>query len=223
MDLKRAWRNGFLVSLIFAIPLSDLYYNQYSNLFADHDAAATRAPHAATALADVINDNVAGTTTSWDNSVEEHGPTIPGSALAELLLQSGDTDFTDIGKTAIQFDPEDVFQSERSVDFFMDQNSNDGFDSLASLSYRFGNSSAYAPSFSGPFTPNMLAPGEKAVSAETAFVDTFAEPSLETDTATAQTGNESLHNVPEPSLFVLMTVGTISVGSLLYRKSKSTT
>ena len=45
MDLKRAWRNGFLVSLIFAIPLSDLYYNQYSNLLGDNSATKPRVQH----------------------------------------------------------------------------------------------------------------------------------------------------------------------------------
>jgi hypothetical protein len=223
MDLKRAWRNGFLVSLIFAIPLSDQYYNQYSNLFIDDNAAKTRVPHAATGLADAVSDKIADTATSWDNSVDEGSPTIPANYLSNLLLESGDTDISDIRKTAIQFDAQDIFLSERSGDFDLDQNSDVDFGPVASISYGFGNSSAYAPGFSGPFTPSMLAPGGKTASFETQFIDPLAGSSTETDTARAGTGDESLHNVPEPSSFVLMTIGTISVGSLLFRRSKSPT
>jgi hypothetical protein len=105
----------------------------------------------------------------------------------------------------------------------VDQNSDDGFGSSASLSYRFGNSSAYAPGFSGPFMPNMSAPGQKSAPASTTFVDPIAESSTETDTASAETPDASLHHVPEPSSLVLMTIGSITVGSLLYRKSRSIT
>jgi hypothetical protein len=62
----------------------------------------------------------------------------------------------------------------------------------------------------------MFAPGGKTASAETLFVDPLTGSSTQTET-----GDESLHNVSEPSSFVLITIGTISVASLLYRKSRS--
>src|SRR4051794_10492283 len=113
MDLKRAWRNGFLVSLIFALPLSDQYYNQYSNLVIDSSAAKTGVEHAPAGLAHATDDDFRGAAISWDNSDDENGPTIPGSNVTSLLLGSGDTDFNDIQKTAMQFDPQDIFVSER--------------------------------------------------------------------------------------------------------------
>jgi hypothetical protein len=222
MDLKRAWRNGFLVSLIFAIPLSDLYYNQYSNLLGDNGATKPRVQRTAAGLADGTNENIGGAATSWDNSVDENGPTIPVSAVTALLLESGDTDFSDIQKTAIQFDPQEIFQSERIEEVDLDsygsfgQNTDDDFGPLASLSYGFGNPSGSAPGFGGTFTPSMFAPGGRSVSAEALFIDPLAETSTQTEP-----DDESLHNVPEPSSFVLIAIGTISVASLLYRKSKS--
>jgi hypothetical protein len=222
MDLKRAWRNGFLVSLIFAIPLSDQYYNQYSNFPGDSSATKPRVQHSAAGSADVINDDIHGVATSWDNSVDENGRTIPGRTLTALFVESGDTDFSDISKTSIQFDPQDIFLSERIGEVDLDafgsplQNSEDDFGPLASLSYGFGDPSGFAPGFSGTFTPSMFAPGGKTASAETLFVDPLTGSSTQTET-----GDESLHNVSEPSSFVLITIGTISVASLLYRKSRS--
>jgi hypothetical protein len=239
MDLKRAWRNGFLASVIFAIPLSDLYNSQYSNFIVDNNAREAHARHADSGLADGNDDDIANGTTSWDNNIDENGLTLPGNTLTDLLLESGDTDFGDIQKTATQFDPQDFFQSERIGEVDLDnigstrQNIDANIGPLASLTYGFGNSAAYAPGFSGPYMPAMFAPGGKITSAglrnssgensEPTFVDPLSGSSTQTDTASSGMDNESLHTVPETSSLVLITIGTISVASHLYRKSKSQT
>src|SRR5258708_6084124 len=128
MDLKRAWRNGFLASVIFAIPLSDLYNNQHSNFIVDggakhervHGAKSCGANASCDGFSDDSNDDIASRATSWDNSTDESGLTISGNTLADLLLESGEADFGDIQKTAIQFDPQDIFQSEQIGDGALD-------------------------------------------------------------------------------------------------------
>jgi hypothetical protein len=255
MDLKRAWRNGFLVSVIFAIPLSDLYNNQYSNLIADDRPGKTRVQHAShcgtdascTGSTDGDIEDIAGRTTSWDDSADENRLTIPGNTVTDLLVESNDADFSDIQKAAIQFDPQDIFQSEQIGENALDitgtarQNMGASIGSMASLSYGFGNTAAYAPGFSGPFMPVLSSPGGKSASAglqrasgndaETTFVDPLPGSSTQSetgalnetpsDTASSGNGEESLHNVPEPPSFVLITIGTIALASQLYRKSRS--
>ncbi|HET9132193.1 MAG TPA: hypothetical protein VFO86_14655, partial [Terriglobia bacterium] len=124
MDLKRAWRNGFLVTVIFAIPLSDLYNNQLSNLVVDNSTRDGRvAPTGICGthtpcvnLKDVNNaddnDKLSGVPSSWDNNDLEGGLTIPKNVLAGLLPESGETDSNYIQLATIQFDPDDIFLSE---------------------------------------------------------------------------------------------------------------
>jgi hypothetical protein len=244
MDLKRAWRNGFLVSVIFAIPLSDLYTNPLSNLVVDNNATEPRVVHTGSCetcahLKDVHNaddnDKLSGVPSSWDNNVDENNLTVPGNILADLLPESGDPDSGNIQQLLVQFDPQDIFLSEPIRDFDTETSGNPRESGVAS----FG--PYYAPGLSGPFTPAMFTGTGKSANAslqnastddtEIPFVDPIRDSTAETetgapvntafDTTTLGTGDDSLHSVPEPSSLVLMTIGTISVATLLYRKSKT--
>jgi len=243
MDLKRAWRNGFLVLVIFAIPLSDLYYRPFSNLIADDTAKNAHVEHAKSCgsggacpeLAGEVKDDIAGVPSSWDNGVDENSLTIPGNILADLLPDSAGTDFSDLQEAVVQFDPQDIFLSEpiRGLDTNTFKNAREH--GIAN----FG--PGYAPGFSGPFSPAMFSGAGKSANAglhnasgndsETPFVDPIRDSSTEsetgnfidtaTDTTTSGIGDASLHNVPEPSSFILALIGTLSVVALLYRKSKT--
>ena len=236
MDLKRAWRNGFLVSVIFAIPLSDLYNNQFSSLIAENNSKVARVEHAGTCGTDTLCTSsadgdsgiISGVPSAWDNDADEKGPSIPGNVLADLLPETGNGTASDIQQAAVQFDPQDIFLSERNTKIDLGSFGSDRQNSYAS----FGQ--PYAPGFSGPFSPAMFAAGGGKTSAglrnatsensETPFVDPLDDSNaVASDTTTSGIGDESLHNVPEPSSFVLITIGTISVATLLYRKPKTQT
>jgi hypothetical protein len=234
MDLKRAWRNGFLASLIFAIPLSDLYYNQHTNLIIDNSSQKTPVQHAKNCVTDCAGfengsgryGNIASKTSPGKSDIDGSGLAIPGDSLTRMLLESGDSDFGDIREAALQFDPQDIFQSELTGEFDPDSAGNaqqiidTDIGSVASRSYGFGDSRAYAPGFSGPFMPAVFAPGGETGSAGLQNAIGDDTPS---DNTNAEIDNESLHSVPEPTPLVLMTIGTISVAARLYRKSKSST
>jgi hypothetical protein len=243
MDLKRAWRNGFLVTVIFAIPLSDLYFHKFSNHIVHNSTKDARVEHSGSCGTDTSctaspNDNrdeISDVPSSWDNTSDDKSLTIPGHTLAELLFESGGTNFNDIQQTAFQFDPQDIFPSERIGNFDLDtfgsawQHSDD----------HFGH--PIAPGFGGSFAPAMFGSGGKKGFArsqnasgddsESPFVDPVHNSLTQSETdspidaapdiAASGMGDESFHNVPETSSFVLVMLGTISVAMLLYRKSKA--
>lgn len=241
MDLKRAWRNGFLVLVIFAIPLSDLYINRLSNLtIADIAAEAlvrrTGVSGIDASASDLRDDNMGnmpGVPSSWEDTVDENQLTIPRSTFAELLLESGNSDFGDV----LQLDPQDILLSERIGKIDLDP-----FGSTPQNGYAYFGPGA-APGLSGSFTPAIFASGGKKSTAglqsasgddsESSFSDPVPDSLAEaetgaaidtaSDTIVSGIGGESLHIVPEPSSFVLITIGVLSVATRLYRKSKAST
>jgi len=211
MDLKRTWRNGFLASLIFAIPLSDLYYNQHSNLIVDSHVKEGRVKLTAncgshTPCAGLVDDNDDGNnheiphaTSSWNNKIDDSRLKSPGNSLAKLLFESGHTEFRNLQKTAFEFNAQDILQSEWTSDVdsdifgFARQNDDDDFGSPAFLSYGFGNPSTHASGFSGPFMPGMFAPDGKTASADSRNA--------------SGAGPESLFVDPHPESSTLITTG----------------
>ena len=174
MDLKRAWRNGFLVSLIFAIPLSDLYYYQHNKLIVNKSADSSSKTNpirhakicetgtdcAAFENGNSSNGDIASETSSWESDIDGNDLAIPRDSLTRMLFESGSSDFGDVRKVALQFHPQDIFQFfEWTGEFDPDaaesaqQIIDTDIGSLASLSHGFGESKGYAPGFSGPFMP----------------------------------------------------------------------
>jgi hypothetical protein len=242
MDLKRTWRNGFLVLVIFAIPLSDLYFKRHSNQIADNSVEHASSPRTTSSanIADNNNADHSGVPASWGNNANEKNPAIPRNTLADLLFESGDTPFNDIPfddiqQTPIPFDPQDIFLSKGTGRIDRNNFRGDRQNSNAPFGLQF------APGMGGSYSPSMFGFGGKdaggglrndsAEDSHSPFIDPIRDSSPPNDsnspiattfdTAASGTFNEPLQNVPEPSPLVLITIGVISIAALLYRKSNS--
>jgi hypothetical protein len=242
MDLKRAWRNGFLVLVIFAIPLSDLYFKRYSNQIVDNSVEHASSPRR-TPSADVaynINEDHSDVPSSWGNNPDEKNPAIPRNTLADLLFESGDTPFNDIPfddiqQTPIPFDPQDIFLSKGAGRIDRNNFRGDRQNGNAPFGLQF------APGMGGSFSPSMFGFGGKDAGgglrndagkdSHSPLIDPILDSSAQSnsnspigtafDTTASGTFNAPFQNVPEPSPLVLITIGMISIAALLYRKSNS--
>jgi PEP-CTERM motif len=246
MDLKRAWRNGFLVLVIFAIPLSDLYNNQLSNSVADNstrdgrvvrtESCGTDTPCSNSKSVQIADgkDNLSGVPSTWDTSADERDLTIPENTLADLVPESDHAEFGNIQQALVQFDPQDIFLPEpiRAFDTGTPGNS------LQSEIANFGPYSA--PGFIAALTPTLGPGAGKSASgglqnasvedSENSLIDPDRDSLAQTeggdpidnppDSTTLGTGNDPVHDVPEPSSLMLMTIG-FSAATLMYRKSKN--
>lgn len=224
MDLKRAWRNGFLVSLIFALPLSDLYYFQQSNLLASGNLSGKPALQsnrcaAGAGCAEFESDNIGS---------EQLADTSGGEA-------NGFSTLGDINEEGLRFSKEELLQA---VDLTGEDNQlitgdikqivdiDTDIGSIAALTYGFGDSTPYAPGHSGPWAPALFGGGGGAGSAggfqagsedgaETPITNPLPDSTEESEITIP---NDTLQSVPEPSSLVLMAIGTISLASLLHRR-----
>jgi len=165
MDLKRAWRNGFLVSLLLAVRLHDLAFDKHINPAEQSSEVPNETPHSTTA--DLVDGS-----SSFDNGAHFHELSISVDALNHMLLQSEDAPSENTRDAALQFDAQDLLQSiEEPVE--LPPARIDDIPRIADSSLRHGSSlslipagsPAWARAHSAPFGAGSFTSGRKSETA----------------------------------------------------------
>jgi len=224
MDLKRAWRNGFLISVVFALPLSDLYNFQQSNLIANGSSSKKPVQQARNCAGVDCDGFEFGTNDNGAIDTEDRELAIPRDSLSSRMLESSGSQSANLRNAALRFSPQDILQS----DLTGEENPNVPDDirqvidmdigSLASLAYDFGGSTSFAPGHGGPFAPAGFTGGNSdAASGSLNALSDAGESSTITEQDISG-DSDTLQNVPELSSLALMTIGTISVAALFHSR-----
>jgi len=222
MDLKRAWRNGFLAPLLLAAPLYDLSLGEIKYLIADSNAQKQFA-----SLATGVS---VGTSLADSNDDADPNRLMIPEHVLTALLGSGQPTIDDSRDAAVQFDPQDIFDSA--------EGSGDGFQELTDnvpriADARLGSGTPLSIGFATPFAANgshsphsaalFTAGGDSGSgggsgnSADDFAATQLSDPSSEDQT---QSENSSPQSVPEPSSLVLLAIGAIAVALLVQRNSR---
>jgi hypothetical protein len=221
MDLKRAWRNGFLAPLLLAVPLYDLSLGEISNLISNGNTQKPSAPYAAEASigADIV--------AKRDSLADENRLMIPEHAMNSMLFGNGGSAIDDSSQPILQFDPKDIFDSaEGPGDGFQEQTEDIPLIADARLGPGTPLSIAFAAPMGGlgnhsPQSAALFtAGGTSASSAEDTAGTLLSEPPVSESPADEQSENGSPQSVPEPSSLVLLAIGTIALAFLVQRKAK---
>jgi len=215
MDLKRAWRNGFLAPLLLAVPLYDLSLGEHNNLIASGNTPKPSAPYAAEASIDA--EFVANSDGSADDRL-----VIPEHAMNSMLFGNGGPAIDDSSQAILQFDPKDIFDSAEGpgdgfedpvedVPLIADARLGPGTPLSIGFAAPIGGTGIHSPHSAGLFT----AGGTPGSPAEETVGTLLPEPP-----ANEQPEDGSTQSVPEPSSLVLLAIGTIALALLIQRRAK---
>ena len=198
MDLKRAWRNGFLMSLLLAVRLYDLAFDLPGSPADPASEVPQQIPQSTT---------TALGPSDWDaTDAHYHELSISNNSLKDMLLESQGAAPGDTIEASFQIDPEDLFQSFDDPGGIPQLRSDE---SLQIAAESIGPAPAPSFDFAGPLASTGAHNAPFASSPADLSDEIDADPTpISFD---PESGNDPAQPVPEPSSLVLLAIGAAAL------------